>query len=111
MKIIGNIQIEAVTDVVCDICLRSTRVTGGGLQYATLQAHWGYGAKHDGEGYELHLCESRRKSLTHSNTQQSMTLRGISEAAYGSAKSVTWVKIASAPTYLLTTLSGFSDLR
>jgi hypothetical protein len=58
MKIIGNIQIEAVTDVVCDICLRSTRVTGGGLQYATLQAHWGYGAKHDGEGYELHLCET-----------------------------------------------------
>ncbi|PTU01975.1 hypothetical protein DBR45_14735 [Pseudomonas sp. HMWF031] len=58
MKIIGNIEIEAVTDVVCDICLCSTRVTGGGLQYATFQAHWGYGAKHDGERYELHFCES-----------------------------------------------------
>ena len=22
-----------------------------------LQAHWGYGTKHDGERYEIHLCE------------------------------------------------------
>ncbi|NUT74145.1 hypothetical protein HNO86_03710 [Pseudomonas sp. C1C7] len=58
MKITGNIEIEAVTDVVCDVCLRSTRVTGGGLQFATFQAHWGYGTKHDGERYELHLCET-----------------------------------------------------
>lgn len=58
MKITGNIEIEAVTDVVCDMCLCSTCVAGGGLQFATLQAHWGYGAIHDGERYELHLCES-----------------------------------------------------
>lgn len=58
MKITGNIEVEAVTDVICDVCLRSTRVTVGGLQFATLQAHWGYGAKHDGERYELHLCET-----------------------------------------------------
>ncbi|TWC45405.1 hypothetical protein FBY04_13833 [Pseudomonas sp. SJZ080] len=58
MKIIGKVEVEAITDVVCDICLLSTRVTGGGLQFATLQAHWGYDTRHDGERYELHLCES-----------------------------------------------------
>lgn len=58
MKTTGKIKIEAVTDVVCDVCLQSTRVTSGGLQYATLQAHWGYGAQHDGERYELQLCET-----------------------------------------------------
>jgi hypothetical protein len=57
MKIIGKVEIEAVVDVVCDVCQFSTRVTGGGLQFATLQAHWGWGTKHDGERYELHLCE------------------------------------------------------
>ncbi|POF41149.1 hypothetical protein B0D71_18105 [Pseudomonas laurylsulfativorans] len=58
MKIIERIEVDAVTDIVCDICLCSTRVDGGGLQFAIVQAHWGYGAKHDGERYELHLCET-----------------------------------------------------
>ena len=57
MKITGRIEIEAVTDVVCDMCLCSTCVPEGGRQFATLHAHWGYGTKHDGERYELHLCE------------------------------------------------------
>jgi hypothetical protein len=57
MKIVGKVEIEAVTDVVCDACQLSTRVASGGHQYATLQAHWGYGTKHDGKRYELHLCE------------------------------------------------------
>lgn len=57
MKITGKVEIEAVTDVVCDICNRTTRVHSGGLEFGTLQAHWGYGAKHDGERYEIHLCE------------------------------------------------------
>lgn len=58
MKIIGKVEIEAVTDIVCDVCQLSTAVASGGLQFGTLQAHWGYGTKHDGERYELHLCES-----------------------------------------------------
>jgi hypothetical protein len=33
-------------------------VEGYGVQYGTLQAHWGYGARHEGERYEVHLCES-----------------------------------------------------
>lgn len=57
MKITRKVEIESVIDVVCDVCQLSTRVTSGGLQFATLQAHWGYGTKHDGERYELHLCE------------------------------------------------------
>jgi hypothetical protein len=49
---------EVVADVTCDVCGQSTRVEGYGLQYGTLQAHWGYGARHDGESYEVHLCET-----------------------------------------------------
>jgi len=58
MKIIERVEIEAVTDVKCDVCRRSTRSEIDGLQFATLQAHWGFGTKHDGERYELHLCEN-----------------------------------------------------
>lgn len=57
MKITGKVEIEAVTDVVCDVCRLTVRSKSGGLQFATLQAHWGYGTKHDGERYEIHLCE------------------------------------------------------
>lgn len=46
-----------MTDVRCDICDESTRLANGNLQYGTLEAHWGYGAVHDGERYEVHLCE------------------------------------------------------
>ena len=45
-------QVEVVTDMVCDVCNQSTK-----LQFATLSAHWGYGSTHDGERYELQLCE------------------------------------------------------
>lgn len=58
MKIIGKMEVDTVTDVVCDVCLCSTQVDNGGHEFATIQAHWGYGAKHDGERYEIHLCES-----------------------------------------------------
>lgn len=58
MKITGRVEVEVVTEIVCDVCLLTTAVEGGGLQYGTLRALWGYGAKHDGERYELHLCES-----------------------------------------------------
>ena len=45
-------QVEVVTDVLCDVCNQSTQ-----LEFGTLSAHWGYGSKHDGERYELQLCE------------------------------------------------------
>ena len=58
MKVTEKVEVEAVTDVVCDICLTTTRVADEHLEYATLKAHWGYGSQHDGERYEVHLCES-----------------------------------------------------
>lgn len=58
MKIIERVEIEAVTDVKCDVCRCSTRSEIDGFQFATLQAHLGFGTKHDGERYELHLCEN-----------------------------------------------------
>lgn len=57
MKITGRVEVEKVTDVVCDVCRCSTRLDTGGHQFGTLQAHWGYGTTHDGKRYELHLCE------------------------------------------------------
>lgn len=57
MKITGRIEVETVTDVICDICGETTRLETGANQYGTLKAHWGYGTAHDGERYELHLCE------------------------------------------------------
>jgi hypothetical protein len=57
MKIMGRVESEAVTDVRCDVCDDSTCLENGSFQYGMLQAHWGYGASHDGERYEVHLCE------------------------------------------------------
>lgn len=58
LKITGPVETEAVIDVRCDVCDSSTRLASGNLQYGMLQAHWDYGALHDGERYEEHLCES-----------------------------------------------------
>ncbi|MDP3535117.1 MAG: hypothetical protein Q8S08_06980 [Halomonas sp.] len=57
MKVTEKVEVDAVTDVRCDVCLTSTQTVSGGLEFATLKAHWGYGSQHDGERYEVHLCE------------------------------------------------------
>lgn len=57
MKVTETVEVDTVTDVVPDICLCSAKVYNGGLEFATLSAHWGYGTRHDGERYELHLSE------------------------------------------------------
>lgn len=57
MKITGLVEVETVTDVTCDVCGCPTRRAAGGYQYGTLQAHWGYGSEHDGQRFEVHLCE------------------------------------------------------
>ena len=41
------------TDVLCDVCMESTK-----LNHAVLSTNWGKESKHDGEQYELHLCEA-----------------------------------------------------
>lgn len=45
-------QVEVITDVVCNVCNQLTK-----LEFGTLSAHWGYDSKHDGERYEVQLCE------------------------------------------------------
>lgn len=57
MKVTEKVEVDAVTGVRCDVCLSSTQAENGGPEFATLQAHWGYGSQHDGERYEVHLCE------------------------------------------------------
>jgi hypothetical protein len=57
MKIMGTAEVATVVDIKCDVCGASTKVSTGGHQFGTLEARWGYGAAHDGERYELHLCE------------------------------------------------------
>ncbi len=57
MKITERVEVESVVDVTCDVCDTSTRIEESGYQFGTLQAHWGYGTQHDGERYEMHLCE------------------------------------------------------
>lgn len=48
---------EGVHDIVCDICSSSTRLDTGLQQFGTLKALWGPGSGHDGQRYEVHLCE------------------------------------------------------
>lgn len=36
----------------------STEVKGYGHQFGTLQTPRGYGSRHDGECYQMHLCEA-----------------------------------------------------
>jgi len=40
-------------DILCDVCQEFTQ-----LNYAVLSANWGSGSKHDGEQYQLHLCDA-----------------------------------------------------
>jgi hypothetical protein len=59
MKVMTRKEVEVVADVSCDICDESTSKHGRhSPQFGTLQAQWGYGSHHDGEAFELHLCES-----------------------------------------------------
>lgn len=57
MEIKTSALVDVVEDVICDVCRSGTRIPGYGLQYGKLEARWGYGARHDGEQYRVHLCE------------------------------------------------------
>ena len=59
MKIMTKQEVDVDSDIRCDVCEEScSPVEGYGPQVGTLSAKWGYGARHDGEAYEVHLCES-----------------------------------------------------
>lgn len=51
-------QDQSDSDIRCAVCGGATRVPGYGQQFGTLQAWWGYGSQHDGERYQVLLCES-----------------------------------------------------
>ena len=53
-----NEATQSNDDIHCAVCGTDMRVQGYGQQFGTLQAHWGYGSQHDGERYQVHLCES-----------------------------------------------------
>jgi len=58
MKIMTQKVVDVVEDVRCDVCGDSTSCEGKyPPQFGMLKADWGYGSRHDGEQYELHLCE------------------------------------------------------
>ncbi len=46
-------DLEQPADILCDVCMESIQ-----RNYAVLSAHWRNGSKHQGEQYELHLCEA-----------------------------------------------------
>jgi len=56
--IVMSEQDQSDSDIHCAVCGDATRVPGYGQQFGTLQALWGYGSQHDGERYQVHLCES-----------------------------------------------------
>lgn len=56
MLVKAVVPTEQVVDVRCDVCGEST-MKAEEMNYATLAANWGYGSRHDGERFEVHLCE------------------------------------------------------
>lgn len=58
MELIQHETVPVTVDVLCDVCSNSTSPTGASPQFGTLSTHWGYGSAHDGERYEVHLCEN-----------------------------------------------------
>ncbi|MCF5903232.1 hypothetical protein ACTG1T_15570 [Aeromonas veronii] len=61
MKIMTTKEVEVIADIQCDVCHKSTTPNMNpnfyNPQFGSLTAKWGYGSKHDGTAYEVHLCE------------------------------------------------------
>ncbi|PSJ37798.1 hypothetical protein [Zobellella taiwanensis] len=58
MNVTSKQLVDVVTDVLCDVCGESTSLNGQhSAQFGMLQADWGFGSPHDGESYQVHLCE------------------------------------------------------
>lgn len=61
MKIMTTKEVEVIADIQCDVCHKSTTPHMNpnlyNPQFGALTAKWGYGSKHDGTAYEVHLCE------------------------------------------------------
>jgi hypothetical protein len=82
MRIMTQKLVDVVEDVRCDICGDSTSSEGKHApQFGVLNADWGYGSRHDGERYELHLCEGCFFSALVTLNQERRTCRMLDENA------------------------------
>lgn len=92
MKVTEEKMVTVTMDVLCDVCSSSTTPPGGSAQYGMLTAHWGYGSKHDGERYEVHLCEQcffstlstlRRQRMVEHMFDETSGIAGEPDAEFG----------------------------
>jgi hypothetical protein len=58
MKLFKEQTARVVEDIKCDVCGANTLAEGGVINAGCLHAAWGYGSKHDGDRYEVDLCEA-----------------------------------------------------
>ena len=92
MKVTEEKMVTVTIDVLCDVCSSSTTPPGGSAQYGMLTTHWGYGSKHDGERYEVHLCEQcffstlstlRRQRMVEHMFDETSGIAGEPDAEFG----------------------------
>lgn len=57
MKLYEEQTVKVVSDVKCDVCGASTLAEHGVINAGSLKATWGFGSKHEGDSYEIDLCE------------------------------------------------------
>ena len=101
MKVTEEKMVTVTMDVLCDVCSSSTTPPGGSAQYGTLTAHWGYGSKHDGERYEVHLCEQcffstlsalRRQRMVEHMFDETSGIAGEPDAEFGQVEQGNYFK-------------------
>ena len=101
MKVTEEKMVTVTIDVLCDVCSSSTTPPGGSAQYGTLTAHWGYGSKHDGERYEVHLCEQcffstlstlRRQRMVEHMFDETSGIAGEPDAEFGQVEQGNYFK-------------------
>lgn len=57
MRTYKQITKKVEDKIYCDLCGSKCTHDLLGSEYALLEAYWGYCSKHDGQKYEIHLCE------------------------------------------------------
>ena len=101
MKVTEEKMVTVTIDVLCDVCSSSTTPPGGSAQYGMLTAHWGYGSKHDGERYEVYLCEQcffstlstlRRQRMVEHMFDETSGIAGEPDAEFGQVEQGNYFK-------------------
>ena len=101
MKVTEEKMVTVTIDVLCDVSSSSTTPPGGSAQYGMLTAHWGYGSKHDGERYEVHLCEQcffstlstlRRQRMVEHMFDETSGIAGEPDAEFGQVEQGNYFK-------------------